>query len=312
MRRPSSLRLALISWHVRRPSSSAPSVGRQYWKGLRSEQPLIRAFDAASQGAIDEFTTTPRKLFDKILNHATEVVNAGSSSPFLLHMDGRAGTGKSHLIEIASTGVDDLFRRHGLKSLILRVARTASRAGRSTRCCGYPSVTGRDAGNGDSLMVLDDVARGGDDLASVVGSSMDVGTHVQLTNAARIEEINKYWGKEWLERGIGDPIIDEKNMMNPPQLSWISARLIQTRPIHSDVPFAGITVILCGDFFQLPPVTPKVLFIGPDASVTKRPSRPHRGPGRYHETAWPRPHCSGLSIGTRPPPHVPSPLQQPA
>ena len=40
--------------------------------------------------------------------------------------------------------------------------------------------------------------------AGLLQANLVVETHVQLTNAARIEEINKHWGKEWLERMPSD------------------------------------------------------------------------------------------------------------
>jgi len=50
-------------------------------------------------------------------------------------------------------------------------------------------------------------------------------------------------------------IIDEISMLHPSQLEMINKICKQFR--DSDEPFGGIQVVLCGDFFQLPPVIPK-------------------------------------------------------
>ena len=54
-------------------------------------------------------------------------------------------------------------------------------------------------------------------------------------------------------------VIDEKSMINLKMLSIIDDRLRQIFP-DTDRPFGGLNVLLCGDFFQLPPVTGRPLF----------------------------------------------------
>ena len=55
-------------------------------------------------------------------------------------------------------------------------------------------------------------------------------------------------------------IIDEKSMIDIKTLSLIDDRLLAILPAHSDQPFGGVNVLLCGDFFQLPPVGEKPLY----------------------------------------------------
>ena len=55
-------------------------------------------------------------------------------------------------------------------------------------------------------------------------------------------------------------IIDEKSMIDIKTLSLIDDRLRAILPAHSDQPFGGVNVLLCGDFFQLPPVGGKPLY----------------------------------------------------
>jgi ATP-dependent exoDNAse (exonuclease V) alpha subunit len=55
-------------------------------------------------------------------------------------------------------------------------------------------------------------------------------------------------------------IIDEKSMVDLRMLSIIDQRLRAIFPRQSDVPFGGLNILICGDFFQLLPVGGKALF----------------------------------------------------
>jgi ATP-dependent DNA helicase PIF1 len=55
-------------------------------------------------------------------------------------------------------------------------------------------------------------------------------------------------------------IIDEKSMIDLKTLSLIDSRLRAIMPNTAHCLFGGINVLLCGDFFQLPPVSGRVLY----------------------------------------------------
>ena len=55
-------------------------------------------------------------------------------------------------------------------------------------------------------------------------------------------------------------ILDEKSMIDVKTLSMIDNRLRAVCPLRSEEPFGGINILLCGDFFQLPPVGGQPLF----------------------------------------------------
>ena len=54
-------------------------------------------------------------------------------------------------------------------------------------------------------------------------------------------------------------IVDEVSMMGQTMITWVDKRLRQATTM-SDMPFGGISVILIGDFAQLPPVGDRPLF----------------------------------------------------
>ena len=54
-------------------------------------------------------------------------------------------------------------------------------------------------------------------------------------------------------------IVDEVSMLGQNMMVWVDKRLRQATS-HLDVPFGGISVILIGDFAQLPPVGDRPLF----------------------------------------------------
>ena len=67
-------------------------------------------------------------------------------------------------------------------------------------------------------------------------------------------------------------IIDEKSMMGKGRLSQIDSRLRQARPQARDKPFGGMSIIIAGDFKQLPPVFDPALYHR-DGGRTERQQR---------------------------------------
>jgi ATP-dependent exoDNAse (exonuclease V) alpha subunit len=55
-------------------------------------------------------------------------------------------------------------------------------------------------------------------------------------------------------------VIDEKSMLGLQTLGWIDSRLRQVFPDRQDEWFGGVSILLVGDFFQLPPVQQKPLY----------------------------------------------------
>lgn len=55
-------------------------------------------------------------------------------------------------------------------------------------------------------------------------------------------------------------VIDEKSMVGAITLFQIDQRLREAKPERADMAFGGISVVLMGDFNQLPPVKFKAMF----------------------------------------------------
>ena len=60
---------------------------------------------------------------------------------------------------------------------------------------------------------------------------------------------------------VGILMVDEKSMMGQEMFWMISERLMQARPEHQDKPFGNLSVVLLGDWKQLPPVGDSSLYV---------------------------------------------------
>lgn len=64
--------------------------------------------------------------------------------------------------------------------------------------------------------------------------------------------------REWKDTHL--LVIDEKSMVGAITLYQIDQRLREAKPENADLAFGGISVVLMGDFNQLPPVKYKAMF----------------------------------------------------
>ncbi|KJZ68848.1 hypothetical protein HIM_11766 [Hirsutella minnesotensis 3608] len=145
-----------------------------------------------------------------------------SEEQILLHVDGGGGTGKSYLIKVLSSHLQKLARNR--PSPIWRAAPT-----------GVAS---------NQIM--------GTTLHSLLRLPVDRAfTELSPADANALQ--NKLRDVRYL-------VIDEKSMLGLRQLSWIDKRLRQVFPARAVEFFGGISIILVGDFFQLPPIANKPLY----------------------------------------------------
>lgn len=61
-------------------------------------------------------------------------------------------------------------------------------------------------------------------------------------------------------RGVLYLITDEDSMIGLRTLSWIDQRCREIYPQRSSQPFGGLSIVIAGDFYQLPPVIMKPLY----------------------------------------------------
>ncbi len=151
-----------------------------------------------------------------------------NAPPILLHVDGGGGTGKSYMINMLSAHLQQTHE----KSPILRAA---------------PTGVASNQINGQTLhsllrLPIDNNYRPLSETPTV------------LRNLQRIFADIRYL------------IIDEKSMLGLKVLGWIDRRLREIFP-RIDTFFGGLSVILIGDFFQLPPVLNKPLYAEYNASM---------------------------------------------
>ncbi|KAJ6437024.1 hypothetical protein O9K51_10321 [Purpureocillium lavendulum] len=146
----------------------------------------------------------------------------GSEEQILLHVDGGGGTGKSYLIKVLSSHLQKLAGNR--PSPIWRAAPTGV------------------ASNQIMGTTLHSLPRLPVDRAFTELSPADA-------NALQKKL-----------RDVRYLVIDEKSMLGLRQLSWIDKRLRQVFPSRAAEFFGGMSIILVGDFFQLPPIANKPLY----------------------------------------------------
>ncbi|KAJ3454665.1 hypothetical protein MRS44_013265 [Fusarium solani] len=147
---------------------------------------------------------------------------AQNPTQILLHVDGGGGTGKSFLIKVLSSHLQAAALPN--PSPICRVA---------------PTGVASNQIQGSTIHSL---------LRLPVGGAF---TDLRPADAAALQSRLRH---------VRYLVIDEKSMLGLEQLGRIDSRLRQAFPQRSLEFFGGVSVLLVGDFFQLPPVRQKPLY----------------------------------------------------
>ena len=173
---------------------------------------------------VDTLTEAQRVVFNQVYNHCQDRFSGRTPVQLLMHIDGPAGTGKSYLIDMISTYLFDMAEQHGQLDPVLRAA---------------PTGVAAFGIQGQTLHRL---------LRLPVRKPFE-----SLSNSVLLSLQQLFQQCHYL-------IVDEKSMIGLPELYQIDVRLKQIFPNHSDEPFRGMNVLLCGDFYQLPPVGASPLY----------------------------------------------------
>jgi hypothetical protein len=200
-------------------------VAPDFWKLKKAEGGDVD-IEQISASAPDSLNIEQRIIFDLFIRHYEAHLRGENPDPILLQVDGRGGTGKSHVIRLLSAQLDQLARAHGKESPVVRAAPTGVAANNI---------------NGGTLYSL---------LRLPVSKKGDI----NLLNATEISNLQAKLGH------LLYFIIDEKSMIGLRLLAAISSRMGEVWPRHRDQFFGGRSVMLIGDFFQLPPVAERALY----------------------------------------------------
>jgi hypothetical protein len=187
--------------------------------------PANHEVELHSQEAVDRLAPEQRLIYDKVITH----YDRREVKPLLLNIDGRAGTGKSFVIQVLSARLSAL---DGHPDIIMRVAPTGAAAF---------GISGSMAHSLLKLPINKPI--------DILGPGPAISLQTKLQNT-------KYL------------IIDEKSMISLKTLAHIDARLQQAKANALD--FGGVSFLLFGDFWQLPPVNAKALYQLVDTSTSVR------------------------------------------
>jgi len=169
-------------------------------------------------------------IYDMFAGHYEAVLDGGTPEPLLVQVDGRGGTGKSHVINLLSARLDQLAVANGHLPVVVRSAPTGVAANNI---------------NGSTLHSL---------LRLPVSKAQEL---EPLVNSSLTNLQNKLRQFRYL-------ILDEKSMIGLRQLAFVDQRLRQAFPQSAHQYFGGMNVLLLGDFSQLPPVAEKALYSNDD------------------------------------------------
>jgi ATP-dependent DNA helicase PIF1 len=189
----------------------------EVWTQIKADNLITQAVTVDSCPLL--LNDEQRKLYDIIINHYTAELrfNGPFPRPLLLNVDGVAGSGKTYTLLKACARLQELATDVVLPNPVLRAAPTGIAAF---------NFIGKTI---HSLLRL-----------PVKGKTADLSTGTLQALQALFQACRFL-------------IIDEKSMIDLKMLSLIDTRLRAIYP-QNDQPFGGLNILLCGDFYQLPPV----------------------------------------------------------
>src|SRR5436305_2005654 len=199
-----------------------PELDSDFWEVSKANYPADQMVSMVQTA--ESLQPEQRRVYDAVMQQYECILQGNSPSPLRINIDGPAGTGKSYVIAMISAHLQDRARIAGKGNPVFRAAPTGVAAF---------NIQGRTI---HSLLRL---------------PVRKTFTPVSPTTLSGMQDDFK--DCEFL-------IIDEKSMIGLGTLHRIDQRLRQIFPTRQDEWFGGLNVLLCGDFFQLPPVLEKALY----------------------------------------------------
>lgn len=202
-----------------------------YWKDLKAENEVNLDVEDISDSVVDRLSPEQLLIYNLFMDLAHSYSHSQSQSQgqpvqhrqVLLSVDGQGGTGKSFIIKLISSHIQQL--PHIPKGFVVRAALTGV------------------AGN------------------NITGSTLHSLLRLPVTrgplNPLSPTELNAIRNRL---AGIQILIIDEKSIVSLRLLNMVDKRLRQVYPERHLDWFGGCSVMLLGDFFQLPPVADRALY----------------------------------------------------
>jgi len=172
---------------------------------------------------ISKLTDNQRRIWVKVFSHYSRTLLHQNPPPLRINIDGTAGTGKSFLISAITKTLNSFAAERGLGSPIIRVAPTGIAAFNI---------------NGSTLHET---------------FSIPTKCFSKLNNAQELQLQKRLKDCKYI-------ILDEKSMVGRRMLGYLDNRLRVAFPEKSNEMFGGCSLLMFGDFGQLPPVGDTALF----------------------------------------------------
>lgn len=110
-----------VDWSDR--VGSYPELAAEWWKVQNADHP-VRTRNVGSVTAYEQLEVKQKLLWDTFVDHFNNVTDGPDRRQLLLHVDGKAGTGKTTVIISMCAEVDRIAGELGLGSVIARAAPT--------------------------------------------------------------------------------------------------------------------------------------------------------------------------------------------
>jgi ATP-dependent DNA helicase PIF1 len=195
---------------------------------LKAANPIDQTVEVDSSPST--LNSAQSQLYSLVIRQYSDILDLPTPIPqqLLLHVDVEAGSGKTYTLLKIWSWLQELANQAGKSNPVLRAAPTGIAAF---------NIIGKTL---HSLFKLP--------IKKKTSSELSTGT---------LQALQATFAGCFLTFFL---IIDEKSMIGLDILSLVDERLRAAKPTFSYLPFGGINILLCGDFFQLPPVTGTPLF----------------------------------------------------